>query len=351
LGNETPGIDEVRKILASQSQVRCLQYDAGNLEDWDSALLTFLFKVSDLCARHQIPEQREGLPTGVQRLMALAAAIPEKKGARRKEHRPNPLARIGSGVLTWLGDQRELLTFLGETWLALWAWVRGRAQYRRVDLWEAVQECGVQSLPIVTLISVLIGLILAFVGAFQLAMFGAQIYVADLVGVGMVREMAPLMTGIIMSGRVGSAFAARLGTMQVNEEIDAFKTLGLAPMEFLVLPRVLALSLMMPLLCIYSDFLGIAGGAFVGIGIFGISPMEYWTQSRAAIGLDDISIGIFKSVIFGGLIAIAGCMSGIRCGRSALAVGTATTTAVVQAIVWIIVTDSIFAIISSVAGI
>ena len=195
------------------------------------------------------------------------------------------------------------------------------------------------------------GLILAFIGALQLAMFGAQVYVANLVGIAMVREMGAMMAAIIMAGRTGAAFSAQLGTMQVNEEIDAFKTLGIDPVEFLVLPRLLALTLMMPLLCIYADLLGIVGGMLVGIGLFDISPTQYIEQTASAVTLTDVGVGIVKSVVFGLLIALAGCMKGIQCGRSASAVGEATTSAVVTAIVAIVVSDAVMTLIANALGV
>jgi phospholipid/cholesterol/gamma-HCH transport system permease protein len=193
----------------------------------------------------------------------------------------------------------------------------------------------------VSLISLLFGLILAFVGAVQLLMFGAQIYVASLVGIAMVRVMGAIITGIIMAGRTGSAFAAQLGTMQVNEEVDALKTLGISPMEFLVLPRMFALALMMPLLCIYADIVGILGGAIVGIGMLDIGFMEYYLQTKAWVSLNDLFIGIFHGFVFGILVALNGCLQGIKCGRSASAVGTATTAAVVNSIISIVVATAI----------
>jgi phospholipid/cholesterol/gamma-HCH transport system permease protein len=220
-----------------------------------------------------------------------------------------------------------------------------------VDLMLLIQECGAQALPIVTLISILVGLILAFVGAVQLKMFGAQIYVADLVGIAMAREMGAMMTGIIMAGRTGAAFAAQLGTMQVNEEIDALKTLGISPMEFLVMPRIIALVLMMPLLCIYADFMGILGGLLVGIGMLDLSFMEYLNETREALTLTHFSVGIFKGVVFGILVALSGCLRGMQCGRSSSAVGLAATSAVVTAIVAIIMCDGLFAIITNTLGI
>jgi phospholipid/cholesterol/gamma-HCH transport system permease protein len=189
-----------------------------------------------------------------------------------------------------------------------------------------------------------VGLILAFVGSVQLRQFGAQIFVANLVGVATAREMGALMTAIIMAGRTGAAFAAQLGTMQVNEEIDALKTFGFSPIDFLVMPRMIALIIMMPILCLYSDLLGILGGGIVGVSMLDISLVQYVNQTIGALSLTDFAVGLVKSCVFGVLIALAGCLRGIQCGRSASAVGSAATSAVVTAIVMIIVTDGIFSV-------
>jgi phospholipid/cholesterol/gamma-HCH transport system permease protein len=175
--------------------------------------------------------------------------------------------------------------------------------------------------------------------------------VADLVGIAMAREMGALMTAIIMSGRTGAAFAAQLGTMQVSEEIDALTTFGLSSMDFLVLPRMIALILMMPLLCIYADLMGIIGGAVVGVGMLNLSVTQYINETVKGVALLDFGVGIFKSSVFGVLVAISGCMRGIQCGRSASAVGLAATSAMVTAIVFIIVTDGIFSVLTNALGI
>jgi phospholipid/cholesterol/gamma-HCH transport system permease protein len=229
--------------------------------------------------------------------------------------------------------------------------MRGKARFRWVDLWRNIQDCGPSALPIVTLISLLVGLILAFVGAIQLALFGAQIYIADLVGLGMTREMGGLMAAIIMSGRTGAAYAAQLGTMQVNSEIDALKTMGFEPMEFLVLPRILALILIMPLLCLYADLMGILGGSLVTVGFFDVSLLEYLKRTADAVHLKDLTIGIVKCAIFGVLIALSGCLRGMQCGRSASAVGEAATSAVVTGIVFIVIADSLMTVICNRLGI
>jgi phospholipid/cholesterol/gamma-HCH transport system permease protein len=214
-----------------------------------------------------------------------------------------------------------------------------------------MQECGFLALPIVSLISLLVGMILGFLGAIQLRMFGAEIYVADLVGVGMVRMMSPIMTGIIMAGRTGAAFAAQLGAMQVNEEIDALETMGVPPMEFLVIPRMIALILMMPLLCVYADLMGILGGALVGVGMMNLSVTEYAVRTRDALSLTHFWIGIFQAAVFGALVALSGCLRGMQCGRSASAVGDATTSAVVTGIVAIITATAIITFVCNILGV
>jgi phospholipid/cholesterol/gamma-HCH transport system permease protein len=244
-----------------------------------------------------------------------------------------------------------MLDFIGEAALAFIKMLRGQASFRGSDVLALMQASGSQALPIVSLISGLIGLILAFMGAIQLRQFGAQIYVADLVGIGMTREMGAVMTGIIMAGRTGAAFAAQLGTMQVNEEIDAYTTLGISPMEFLVLPRLLALVLMMPLLCLYADLLGILGGLVVATGMLDVSLLEYVNETRAAVSLTDVALGVVKSGLFGVLIALAGCLRGMQCGRSASAVGDAATSAVVTGIVFIIATDGLLAVLTEAMGV
>ena len=258
---------------------------------------------------------------------------------------------LGEQSLAFSRDAKATVTFVGESVQAFGALLRGKARFRGTDLALVLQDVGPAALPIVTLISFLVGLILAFVGAVQLEQFGAQIYVANLVGLAMAREMGAMMAGIIMAGRTGAAFAAQLGTMQVNEEIDAFKTLGIQPMEFLVLPRMLALMLMMPLLTIYANIVGILGGAVVGVTMLDLGATQYFNQTQAALGTEDFAVGLFKGSVFGVLIAIAGCMRGMQSGRSSAAVGVAATSAVVTGIVFIIVTDGIFAVVFNALGI
>jgi phospholipid/cholesterol/gamma-HCH transport system permease protein len=346
-----PSAALVERELKSSGNVRGITFDADELAFWDSSVLTFLVEVSELCRRRGVHMDRTGLPAGVRRLLDLAEAVPEKKGARKDAVETSFLERLGNSAIGYGTSLGEILKFLGEITLTFGRLFRMKARFRAVDLLLLIQQCGAQALPIVTLISFLVGVILAFVGAIQLQQFGAQIYVADLVGIAMIREMGAMMTGIIMAGRTGAAFAAQLGTMKVTQEIDAFTTMGFSPLEFLVLPRVVALVFMMPLLCLYSDFVGVLGGAAVGLGMLDLSWTTYFRETVNAIRLTDVFGGVFKSSVYGVLIALAGCLRGIQCGNSSSAVGDAATSAVVTGIVAIVVACGIFAVVFYVLGI
>ena len=346
-----PSLQELIRACRSDPPVHILQFNTHSLESWDTGLITFLLKLQRLCGRQHIEIEFSGLPQGVQRLISLATAVPERQGTSEVPPKENPVSRLGHMALQVSDEAQDMVAFIGETFVTFLRFLRGKAHFRRSDLAQIIQECGAQALPIVTLISVLVGLILAFVGAVQLEQFGAQIYVANLVGLGMAREMGAMMTAVIMAGRTGAAFAAQLGTMRVNQEIDAFTTLGISPMEFLVLPRMLALMLMMPLLCIYSDLLGILGGAIVGVTMLDLGVNQYFHQTQAALTLTDFTVGLVKSSVFGVLVAIAGCMRGMQCGSSSAAVGLATTSAVVTGIVFIVVSDALLTVMFEILGI
>lgn len=342
---------ETEKAIRSTTKIRKLTFDTQQVTRWDSSLVTFVLRILAYCSSRHIEVDRSHLPEGVQRLLKLATSIPERQDARRTVTRESWLTRLGKKAMEVLEGGKAMLAFIGEASLAFLAFLKGNARFRRSDFLLILQECGAQALPIVSLISFLVGLILAFVGAVQLQQFGAQIYVANLVGLGMAREMGAMMTGIIMGGRTGASFAAQLGTMRVNQEIDAMTTLGLSPMEFLVLPRMLALSLMMPLLCLYADVLGILGGMVVGVTMLDLGFIEYFNQTQATLSLMDFFLGLVKSVVFGILVAIAGCLRGMQSGNSSAAVGIAATSAVVTSIVFIVVSDSILTVLYDVLGV
>ncbi len=337
-------------VLAEASDATTVVIDGGELGAWDTALPAFVCQLSRAAAARGVETERVALPEGAERLMKLARTVPVADGARRESRRAGAVEVVGAAFLRVVSDARATVEFVGEAVLALWRFARRRARFRGRDLALAVQEAGAEALGIVSLISFLVGAIMAFVGAVQLRLFGAEIYVANLVIVAMAREMAPMMTGIVMAGRTGAAYAAQLGTMTVNEEIDSLRTFGFSPMEFLVLPRMLALMMMLPLLSIYSNIVGLLGGATVGIGMMGISGWQYWSQTVSAARIDDFAVGGIKAVVIGVLVAVAGCMRGMQSGRSASAVGLAATSAVVTAIVWIVVSDAVFSVVFDVVG-
>ena len=343
-----PTPEDIVSQIPAHGTVRRLEFEAV-LTAWDSCLLTFLSRVLAWCAGQSIAVDLQGLPAGVRRLLELAAAVPahppEESGTR-----PPWLARVGSVVLGAAEGLRRTVAYVGEVVAALANAALGRVHFRGIDLALAVQACGAEAFPIVSLISFLSGIILAFVGAVQLRQFGAQIYVADLVAIAMAQEMGALMTGIIMAGRSGAAFAAQIGAMQANEEIDALVTLGVSPVEFLVLPRGLALVVMMPLLTLYADLLGMLGGGLIGILMLRLRSVQYWDETRHALLLSYFVMGLVKSVAYGIVIALAACYRGLRSGRSSMAVGAAVTAAVVTSIVLIVCADTLLTVIYHVLG-
>jgi len=323
-------------------------YHIDALATYDSTLPAFLLAhiraVTDVALDKASVPTFDGLPVDLRALLELALAVSEESETRTTPDSSSEIHKLGNLSLEIWTGVRSLVDFIGEAMLSLGRLVTGGASFRGRDFWLTLQECGVEALPIVSLISFLIGVILAFVGNVQLANFGANLFVADLVGIAMVREMSGVMTAIIMSGRTGAAFAANLGSMKANEEIDALRTFGFNPFDFLVLPRLLSLVVMMPLLTIYANIVGILGGMLVG-NFVGIPPVLYWTETLAAVSLTTLSLGVIKSVFFGAAIAICGCMQGLLAGNSTAAVGQATTRAVVAAITAVIVLDSAFAVI------
>jgi phospholipid/cholesterol/gamma-HCH transport system permease protein len=280
------------------------------------------------------------------RAPTLSTAAP----AARRRPLPGWLARVGLGARQRFGDAQLTLAFVGEVLLTLarpqtWRTLRWR------DLAWQLEQTGPRSLPITAVVSGLVGLILAYMGAAQLETFGAQSYIADLVTIGVLREIAALVVGIVLSGRIGAAFAAQLASMRANEEIDALETMGVRPVAFLVLPRLLALTLSAPLLTAFAALVGMAAGAAVAVVIYDITLLQYVLRSTRSITADNIAVGLVKGTVYGALVGLAGCRQGLHAGRSAEAVGQATTAAVVQAIVWIAVAASVLTIVFQRVGV
>ncbi|MEO8297573.1 MAG: ABC transporter permease [Burkholderiales bacterium] len=330
---------------------RKLDVDARGLTAWQPALAATLWQRLAPLHHQGVLLDLAQLPQGLRDILLLAlpavttpppAALPP--GPQRMPWRQQLLHRIGQRASAgWTGAQATL-TYLGEVLLAVGRLLRGRSSMRWSDLAWQIDQTGPRSVPIVALVCGLVGLIVAYMGAVQLQRFGAQSYIADLVTVGVVREIAALMTGVILAGRIGAAFAAQLGSMQANEELDALRTLGLDPIDHLVLPRVLAMLLVAPLLTAIAALMGTLAGGLVSVAIFGVMPLDFLARSQQALTLTHVLIGLFKGTVYALLVALSGCLQGLQAGRSAEAVGAATTAAVVQSIVWIVVAASLLTI-------
>ena len=351
LQDRIPSIESVIEEITSSPRLQHISISSSGITAWDSGLLVFLSGLIRSCQDMMLHVNTDGLPGGIRKLLDLAASSAETKQASRHDISENLLSRIGNTTIDIAAGVPSALRFLGESVKSIVRLIRRKAQYNSSDLYFIIQQVGPQALPIVSLISFLVGLILAYMGALQLERFGAQIYVADLVGIAMVREVGALMTAIIMAGRTGAAYAAELGTMQVNEEIDAFQTLGISPMDYLVMPRLLALVLMIPLLSLYAGLVGIVAGIFVSVTVFDLSVYEYYQQTLRALSFTHFAVGMAKGTLYGVLIALSGCLRGMQCGRSAQAVGQATTSAVVTSIISIVVAASLTTIILQKLGI
>jgi phospholipid/cholesterol/gamma-HCH transport system permease protein len=309
----------------------------------DAAFLARLLRELDAPGRIAL----EGLPRELEKLLALARggapAVPLETARR-----PGLRERVGLDTLSVTDNARAFLALLGEIVLLLPRFFAGRARMRRAELFEVLAESSSRALAIVAVTNLLMGAILAFVGAVQLKTFGAGIYVANLVGIASVRELTPILTAIVLAGRTGAAFAARIATMQGNEEVDALTALRVSAVEFLVLPRVLALGLLMPLLYVYGCAFALLGGLAAAGPILDLSATAYAAQTQHAVSATQFALGGLKALVFGGLVALVGCHYGLRAPRSAAGVGAATTSAVVSSIIGIIALDAVFAVCANV---
>ena len=320
-----------------------VRFDTATLRSWDVALASSLWQRLSALTRPPVQIDLQGLPAGLRDILSMA--LSETAAVAAPRPRAGRLAALGAGAQTWWAQGRRALTFVGEVLLAVARLLRGKSGMRWSDLAWQIEQTGPRSLPIVALVSFLVGLIVAYMGAAQLQRFGAQTFIADLVTVGVVREVAALLVGIVLAGRVGAAFAAQIGSMRANEEVDALSTLGVDPVDFLVLPRVLALLIVGPLLTAFAALVGMAVGWLVAVGIYGVSPMEYVYASAQALTMPHVLVGLVKGTAYAAMVALAGCLQGMSAGRSAQAVGDATTAAVVQAIVWMVVVASVLTVV------
>ena len=317
-----------------------------NKETWDGLLLAFFATIKAHAKKAHIVIDDSQLPEKMIKLLDIELLESDKA----KEPEGSILVNIGELVLDVPNNSINAINFLGEVTAALWNFVRGQASCSARDVWEEIYSCSVASLPIISLVSLLLGLIFAFVSALQLEVLGAELYVSSLVSISMVRIMAPVLAGIVVAGRTGASYAATIGTMQVNEEVDALNTFGISPIEFLVLPRVLGLTIMMPFLAMYANLMGVLGGFLVVVFGLDISPAAFVANVQSMASIHQLWIGLFHAFIFGFVVSFTGCYQGLICGRSAEAVGKATTSAVVNAIVGIIVATSIITIVVTANG-
>lgn len=341
-GSGLPDSAFVENLLHKARPNALIRVSGREITGWSSVLPAFLSALRAECAAVNLRLRLEHLPEGVHALLELSS--------RRSPARPvtlerrKPLMAINSRRVGPWQAVVNIAGAVGEVVLGLFAAFQTSGKMRGQDFRRQLLEVGAQALAIVSLVSFLVGAILGFVGLVQLKMFGVSIYVADLVGIAMAREMAAIMTAIIIAGRTGAAFAANLATMQANEEIDALKTLAVSPVEHLIVPRVSALILMMPVLYIYACAVGIIGGMVIAIASSDITVLAYLDETRQAVAAKQFIIGGMKSVVFGALVGIVGCYTGLRAGRSAAEVGRAATSAVVSCIVGVIALDAIFAL-------
>jgi phospholipid/cholesterol/gamma-HCH transport system permease protein len=343
LRDHLPRASGVLEDLRALPGVRRVGFDTSGLGAWDTGLLTFLRPLFEEGARAGLDIDRSGLPRDVERLLALASAVP--MGTTPEPEGPPWLGRASASVFAAGAGAIQVLAFTGEVCAAFAGLFTGRVRLRWFQFALLLEEVGVRALPTMTLIGTLIGIILAFGGALQLRQLGVQIYVADIVGTAVAQEVGALMTAILLAGRTGAAFAAQLGSMQVKEEIDALTTAGISPVQFLVLPRVLALVLMTPLLTIYADLFGMVGGGLVAITMLDLSVTAYVTRLVHVVTLGDFAMGLIRALVFGVLVAMVGCLRGMQSGRSAEAVGLAATSAVVTSIVLTIFADGVLSVI------
>jgi len=325
---------------ASRGATPAIGFDAAALGAWDSSLLIFLREGQSYCEAHDCTFDTAGLPARITDLLSLADAVPERV-VEEEERETSRVARLGlAGIAAW-DAALSGVTFLGEVAQGLLRLLTGRTRMQWRAFWVVVQSNSSGALPIVTLIALLVGVIIAFLGVVVLQKFGAGYYVSYLVGYGMLREMGALMTGIIIAGRTGAGFAAELGSMKITEELDAYATLGISPVDHLVLPRVLGLFVMMPLLVVYADVVGIFGGMFVSVALLDVTSTQFLTGMLSAVSLSDALLGVFKGTIYGAIIGLAGCMHGLRTGTDASAVGRSATSAVVLGITFVIVANAV----------
>jgi phospholipid/cholesterol/gamma-HCH transport system permease protein len=336
--SKTKHLSKVRSYLANLSSPLIFTLELDEEASWDSSLIVFLKNVEKEITNTGGQLDCSSLPNSVIQLLNRA------KNYNSKAHPVSVQNTELSFRLTHLFNPcRRIFEFWGKWLIYLLHLFQGKTFSRSKDYLIACRDCGASALPIVTLISYLTGLTMAFVGSVQLEKFNATIYTADLVCLAMVREMGPLMVAIVMAGRTGASFAAELGSMKLNEEIDSLRTFGIPAVDFLVLPRTIALFLMTPLLTLYADIVGILGGLTVGTQVMGFSSLHFIEQTQSALlSMWEVYSGLLKSLAFGLIVGLVGCYKGLHSGSNSLSLGHAVTSSVVVSITLIVITDALF---------
>lgn len=339
LSDQKPNLVSRWNVLLKESiDIEVFHLNCSGSTEWDSSLVVFLNKIIKDIQKQEKKVGMQGIPHGLGKLLELSASNQSEESDDVSTF--DELEKFASDLPNYLIQPIE---FFGAVIIAFFDFISGRSVMRWRDFFESARRCGASALPIVTLISFLTGLTMAFVGSVQLEKFNAKIYVADLVSLAMVREMGALMVAIIMAGRTGASFAAEIGNMNLNEEIDSLRTFGISPISFLVLPRTLALFIMTPLLTLYADVVGIMGGLTVGTVVMDFSVIHYLEQTQAALThMWEVYSGVAKSLLFGLIIGLVGCYKGMYSGRDSAALGKSVTSAVVVSITFIIITDALF---------
>ncbi|MDI2091089.1 ABC transporter permease [Commensalibacter oyaizuii] len=337
-------------IFDHLSNATTIQFDTKHLRSWDSGFITFLWEIKQLSAQHQIKFSDQGLPEATQKLLSL---LTENKAPAHTQSKRGfrPLYNLGGWTINALNSLGVTTQLFFLTLNGVFKSFAGRSFMRLADLLKDIKAAGPSALIIISVVNFLVGAILAFVGAVQLRRFSADAYVANLVGIATVREMAAVMTAIVISGRTGGAYAARIATMQGNEEIDALKVMGIPVTEYIILPSMLSLTLTMPLLYLYACFMGIFGGLIVSILMLKVSVIGFLQQTFGAVAFNQFVFGGVKTIAFAMFIGVSSCYIGMKSGRSAADVGIAATKAVVVGIVGVIALDAIFAVIADMIGI
>jgi phospholipid/cholesterol/gamma-HCH transport system permease protein len=344
LANLTALREEVQGLLREMAPAG-LALDLARVSYLDSAGALVLLEVEGEARSRAIPFSFVNMTPEVRGILDLIDPQALITPPLISERTPTLLEQVGEASLRMFGDLVRVLTFLGELLLSLFFSILHPRSVRWGEVLFYLKRAGVDGLPIVGLISVLLGLIIAFMSSLQLKQFGANIYVASLLAIAMVKELGPIMTAILVAGRSGSAYAAEIGTMMVNEEVDAMVTMGFDPVRFLAVPKVLATVIAVPLLTLYADVFGILGGLIVGVMGLDLTVFTYLAETQKSLDLFDLTSSLIKAAVFAVLIAGIGCQRGFQVQGGAQSVGAATTSAVVAAIFLIIVTDSAFAIV------